>query len=46
MFGTPFEMFGNVHLITIAAVIVVSVLLPKFYKNKTDITITVAIVRR
>ena len=36
MFGTPFEMFGNVHLITIAAVIVVSVLLPKFYKNKTE----------
>ena len=36
MFGTPFEMFGNVHLITIAAVIVVSVLLPKFYKNKSE----------
>ena len=36
MFGTPFEMFGNVHLITIATVIVVSVLLPKFYKNKTE----------
>ena len=36
MFGTPFEMFGIVHLITIATVIVVSVLLPKFYKNKTE----------
>ena len=28
MFGTPFEMFGTVHLITIATVIVVSILLP------------------
>ena len=36
MFGTPFEMFGIVHLITIATVIVASVLLPKFYKNKTE----------
>ena len=36
MFGTPFEMFGTVHLITIATVIVISVLLPKFYKNKTE----------
>jgi len=36
MFGTPFQMFGTVHLITIAAVIVVSVLLPKFYKNKSE----------
>ena len=35
MFGTPFEMFGTIHLITIATVIVISVLLPKFYKNKT-----------
>ena len=36
MFGTPFQMFGTVHLITIAVVIVVSVLLPKFYKNKSE----------
>ena len=36
MFGTPFEMFGTVHLLTIATVIVISVLLPKFYKNKTE----------
>ena len=36
MFGTPFAMFGTVHLITIATVIVISVLLPKFYKNKTE----------
>ena len=36
MFGTPFEIFGTVHLLTIATVIVVSVLLPKFYKNKTE----------
>ena len=36
MFGTPFAMFGTVHLITIATVIAVSVLLPKFYKNKTE----------
>jgi len=36
MFGTPFEMFGTVHLITIAVVVVVSVLLPKFYKNKSE----------
>jgi len=36
MFGTSFEMFGTVHLITIAVVIVISVLLPKFYKNKSE----------
>ena len=36
MFGTPFEIFGTVHLLTIIAVIAVSVLLPKFYKNKSD----------
>ena len=36
MFGTPFQMFGTVHLITIAVVIVVSILLPKFYKNKSE----------
>ena len=36
MFGTPFEMFGIVHIITIATVMVASVLLPRFYKNKTE----------
>ena len=36
MFGTPFEIFGTVHLLTIIAVIAISVLLPKFYKNKSD----------
>ena len=36
MFGTPFEIFGTVHLITIATIILVSVFLPKLYKNKTN----------
>jgi hypothetical integral membrane protein (TIGR02206 family) len=36
MFGTPFELFGTVHLITIAVVIITSIFLPKFYKNKSD----------
>ena len=36
MFGSPFQMFGTVHLITIAVVIIVSILLPKFYKNKSE----------
>ena len=36
MFGTPFELFGTVHLITIAAVILTSIFLPMFYKNKSD----------
>ena len=40
MFGTPFELFGTVHLITIAVVILTSVLLPKFYKNKSDYQIS------
>jgi len=35
MFGTPFELFGIVHLITIAVIIVVSVLLPRTYKDKS-----------
>ena len=35
MFGTPFQIFGTVHLITIFSVIIVSVFLPKFYKNKS-----------
>ena len=35
MFGTPFELFGTVHLITIAVIIVVSVLLPRSYKDKS-----------
>ena len=36
MFGTPFELFGTVHLITIAVIIITSIFLPKFYKNKSD----------
>ena len=36
MYGTPFEIFGVVHLLTIAMVLLVSALLPKFYKNKSD----------
>ena len=36
MFGTPFELFGSVHLITIIVIIAVTVLLPKFYKNKPE----------
>ena len=36
MFGTPFEIFGTVHLLTILSIVVVSIFLPKFYKNKSD----------
>ena len=36
MYGTPFEIFGVVHLLTIATVLLVSALLPKFYKSKSD----------
>ncbi|GIS24902.1 MAG: hypothetical protein CM15mP126_1450 [Gammaproteobacteria bacterium] len=36
MYGTPFEIFGVVHVLTIAIVILISALLPKFYKNKSD----------
>tara|TARA_B100000965_G_scaffold139199_1_gene115898 strand:- start:673 stop:1374 length:702 start_codon:yes stop_codon:yes gene_type:complete len=36
MFGTPFEMFGTIHLITMAMVIVISIFLPKLYKNKSE----------
>ena len=36
MYGTPFEIFGVVHLLTIAIVILVSALLPKFYQKKSD----------
>ena len=36
MFGTPFQLFGTVHLITIAIIIIVSIFLPKFYKNKSE----------
>ena len=35
MFGTPFEIFSTVHLITIASVVIASILLPNFYKNKS-----------
>ena len=34
MFGTAFELFGTVHLITITVIIAVSILLPRFYKDK------------
>ena len=36
MFGSPFELFGSLHLITIVTIIAVTVLLPKFYKNKSE----------
>ena len=36
MYGTSFEIFGVVHLLTIAIVILVSTLLPKFYQKKSD----------
>ena len=34
MFGKDFELFGTVHLITIFTIILVSIFLPKFFKNK------------
>jgi len=34
MFGTDFELFGTVHLITIFTIIIVSIFLPKFFKDK------------
>ena len=34
MYGTSFEIFGAVHLLTIAIVILVAALLPKFYQKK------------
>ena len=36
MFGTPFELFWNVHLITIVVIIAVTVLLHKLYINKSE----------
>ena len=36
MFGTPFQLFGTVHLLTIFTVIIVSIFLPKFYKDKSE----------
>ena len=36
MFGTPFEIFGTVHVITIVVIAFVSIFLPKFYKGKPD----------
>ena len=36
MFGSPFEIFGSVHLLTILSIVLVSIFLPKFYKNKSD----------
>ena len=35
MFGSEFNLFGTIHLITIAVIIIVSVFLPNFYKNKS-----------
>ena len=34
MFGTDFELFGTVHLMTIFTIVIVSIFLPKFFKNK------------
>ena len=36
MFGTPFQLFGTVHLLTIFTVVIVSIFLPKFYKDKSE----------
>ena len=36
MFGTPFQLFGTVHLLTIFTVILVSIFLPKLYKDKSE----------
>ena len=36
MFGTPFQMFGTIHLVTIIVILAVSIFFPKIYKNKTD----------
>ena len=36
MYGTSFEIFGNVHLITMVVILLVSIFFPKIYKNKTD----------
>ena len=35
MFGADFELFGTVHLITIGVIIIVSIFLPRLYKNKS-----------
>ena len=35
MYGTSFEIFGNVHLITMVVILLVSIFFPKIYKNKT-----------
>tara|TARA_B100001250_G_scaffold395746_1_gene400982 strand:+ start:1672 stop:2373 length:702 start_codon:yes stop_codon:yes gene_type:complete len=36
MFGTPFQIFGTIHLITIATILIVSIFLPIFYKQKSE----------
>ena len=36
MYGTSFEIFGNVHLITMVVILLISIFFPKIYKNKTD----------
>ena len=35
MSASPFVMFGNIHLLTIVAIVVVSIILPLSYKNKS-----------
>ena len=36
MSASPFVMFGNIHLLTIVAIVVVSIILPLSYKNKSQ----------
>ena len=36
MNASPFVMFGNIHLVTIVAVILVSIFFPLSYKNKSE----------
>ena len=36
MYGTSFEIFGNVHLITMVVILLISIFFPKIYKNKTN----------
>ena len=36
MYGTSFEIFGYVHLITMLVILLVSIFFPKIYKNKTE----------
>ena len=36
MSASPFVMFGNIHLLTIVAIVLVSIILPLSYKNKSQ----------